>query len=196
MFHIERTPILDEADVAGAVRYRVEAKLADRRFEAVLVDVGFGDLAVTQPEELIGPDFLAFAGLPQIVVRTLPLPEHVAEKVHAYTRLYGPDHRPSTRVKDLIDLVLISSEIDFLAGRLRLALRHTFESRTTHPLPGALPAPPDDWGAQYRRLARALSIPGDVEEAFREVAHFLDPILASGVGDDARWDPERRAWTT
>jgi hypothetical protein len=36
---------------------------------------------------------------------TLPLELQIAEKVHAYTRTYGTD-ASSTRVKDLIDMVL------------------------------------------------------------------------------------------
>ncbi|MBI2403732.1 MAG: hypothetical protein HYV20_13555 [Gemmatimonadetes bacterium] len=35
----------------------------------------------------------------------IPLARHVAEKVHAYARTYG-EGRASTRVKDLVDLVL------------------------------------------------------------------------------------------
>jgi hypothetical protein len=37
----------------------------------------------------------------------LSLERHVAEKLHAYTGTFGHDERESTRVKDLVDLVLI-----------------------------------------------------------------------------------------
>jgi hypothetical protein len=92
-FDMVRTVKLDEADVAGAVRYRVRASLAGRRFEDFVVDVGFSE-PLAEPDEVIGPDLLAFADLPPIRVPTLPLPMHVAEKVHAYTKRYGPSqHR-------------------------------------------------------------------------------------------------------
>ena len=40
-FDIVRTGLLDDADVAGAVRYRVRSSLDGRRFEDFVVDVGF-----------------------------------------------------------------------------------------------------------------------------------------------------------
>lgn len=40
-----------------------------------------------------------------------------------------------------------------LSGRLRSALRATFDARGTHPLPATLPPPPAGWGLAYRKLA-------------------------------------------
>jgi hypothetical protein len=105
-FVIERTRKLDAALEGAAVRYHVIAELAGRPFEDATVDVGFGDPPVTDPELVRGPDLLSFADIPPAEVLALPLEQHVAEKVHAYTRSYG-DGRPSTRVKDLIDLVMM-----------------------------------------------------------------------------------------
>jgi hypothetical protein len=174
-FTIDQTPILDEADVAGAVRYRARASLAGRRFEDFIVDVGFSE-PLAEPDEVIGPDLLAFADLPPIRVPTLPLPTHVAEKVHAYTKRYGPSQLPSMRVKDLVDLVLIAALRSFSAGELRVALDRTFTSRTTHPLPQALPEPPTAWAEPYRRMAQTLSIAVDLRDAYQATATFLDPL--------------------
>lgn len=115
-FAIERTGPLD-SDMEGAtVRYHMTAQLAGRRFEDVKVDVGFGDPPVTDPELVRGPDLLAFADIPPIVVPALSLKQHVAEKLHAYTRRYSGG-TASTRVKDLTDLVTMSSFFAFEAGR-------------------------------------------------------------------------------
>src|SRR4051812_45248344 len=137
-FEITRTARLDNTDTAGAVRYRVLATLAGRRFEEVVVDVGFSE-TIKQIDEVVGPDLLLFADLTPIHVPTLPLSLHIAEKVHAYTRLYGEQQHPSTRVKDLVDLVLLQTMSSFRAGEVRAALSQTFSVRATHPLPHALP---------------------------------------------------------
>jgi hypothetical protein len=113
--HVERTSLLDNADVDGAIRFRVECALAHRHLAAFHLDVGFGRLVVGQPEALPGPTILSFSGIDRITVPVLPLPQHIAEKVHAYSRQYGPDGRPSTRVKDLIDLVLIQANTSLIA---------------------------------------------------------------------------------
>ena len=95
----------------------------------VLVDVGFADPVVAEPDELTGPGLLEFAGLAPARVPVLPLPRHVAEKVHAYTRSYGASARRSTRPKDLVDILLIAASEPIDAKALRTALETTFSER-------------------------------------------------------------------
>jgi len=192
-FAIERTGKLDVALEGAAVRYHVAAALDGRPFEDVIVDIGFADPIATAPETLRGPDLLRFAEIEPIAVPAVPIAQHVAEKMHAYTRMYASDRR-SSRVKDLIDLVLIRSAIAFEAGRLYEALHATFAQRGTHPLPAALPPPPADWGPAYRRLAREVGLDPDVRSGFALAATFLDPLLAGTLPDRARWAPLLGTW--
>jgi len=192
-FAIERTGRLDAAIEGAAVRYHVAAALDGRPFEDVIIDIGFADAIATAPETLRGPDLLRFAAIDPIAVPAVPIAQHVAEKVHAYTRMYAGDRR-SSRVKDLIDLVLIRSAIAFEAGRVQGALHATFAGRGTHPLPAALPLPPADWGPAYRRLAHEVGLDPDVRIGFALAATFLDPLLAGTVSDRARWDPLQGTW--
>ena len=195
VFVVERTPALDEADVAGAVRHHVRCELAGRLFDEFDLDIGFADPRVAAPDELQGPDLVSFAGLSPVVVPALPLPHHVAEKVHAYTRRYGPQGRPSTRVKDLLDLVLIAAHTTMTAGDLRRALQATFTARATHALPPALPPPPPEWEARYRVLAVQLSVEQELNTGHRTAAAFVDPVLSAVVADDAEWDPMTSSWS-
>jgi len=68
-----------------------------------------------------GPELLTFAGIEPAKVPALPLEQHLAEKVHAYTRRYGTGVT-STRVKDLVDIILIGSFAALDADRLAEAL--------------------------------------------------------------------------
>ena len=190
-FIVERTKKLDAALEGAAVRYHVMAELAGRLFEDVTVDVGFGGPPVTDPELVRGPELLSFAGIPPAEVPALPLEQHVAEKVHAYTRSYAGG-RPSTRVKDLIDLVMISSLFDFQAGRVSRALQAIFAARSTHPLPASLPPLPAQWRAAYRRMAAEVGLDPDVSVGYKRVKVFLDLVLASAVPDDTRWNPTQQ----
>ena len=202
-FAVERTDDLDAARDGAAVRYRVRVALAERPFEDIVVDVGFGDPLDLTPDRLRGPDLLGFAGLAPIEVPAIPLEQHVAEKDHAYTRTYGGGQR-SSRVTDLVDLVLIRSAAAFEAGRLRDALEQTFGVRDTHPIPQALPAPPREWRTPYRRLAgdvgldrgwrrgtawpSASSIPSLVARFPRRHGG----IRSEGAGRDSdRWTPPK-----
>ena len=192
-FVIQRTGKLDAALEGAAVRYHATAGLAGRPFEDVTVDVGFGDPLITHPELVRGPDLLSFAGIPPAEVPALPLEQHVAEKVHAYTRSYAGG-RPSTRVKDLIDLVLMPSLFGFKAGRVRQVLQITFAARSTHTLPAALPPPPSQWRTAYRKMAAEVGLDENLQVGYQRARAFLDPILSGSLPDNAEWNPTRHTW--
>lgn len=190
-FSVEKVGRPEEAD-GDAVRYRVRAELGGRLFEEVLVDVGFSDPLGWQPERLRGPDLLSFAGIEPVEVPALPLEQQVAEKVHAYTRTYGGG-LGSSRVKDLVDLVLVMRSMTLEAARLRHALEVTFRSRGRQPLPSSLPPPPSDWAVAYRKYAAEVGIDPDVRVGHSEAMELLDPVLGGLV--KGRWDPERGRWS-
>lgn len=166
--------------------------MAGRRFEDATVDVGFGDPSSSEPEILVGPDFLAFAGIPPTSVPTIALEHHIAEKVHAYTRTY--EGGPSSQVKDLADLAAIATQFPMDALRLRSAFVSVFDARRTHPLPAAFPPPAREWTIAYRQIAGELGLDGDVAAGFEQVRRYLDPVLAGDVRRGIRWDPLQAAW--
>ena len=72
-FAVVRTDRLDQLVEGAAVRYHVSAYLAGRRFEELIVDVGFGDPLTAEAERLRGPDLLSFAEIEAPEVPALPL---------------------------------------------------------------------------------------------------------------------------
>lgn len=191
-FSAVRTDALDEADDFRAIRFHVTAELAGRVFDQFVVDVGFTDSAYWTPDSIETSDLLSFAGIGPIRVPALPLPQHVAEKVHAYTRKYGVSRRDSTRPKDLVDILLIAGSEPLDAASLRKALVVTFAEREQQPLPSSLPPPPTSWEEPYRLLASNVEVEPALDKAFAEAAAFLDPILAGRA--DGEWDPRRGTW--
>jgi len=191
-FIARRTDDLDDADDFHAIRFHITAQLAGRVFDQFLVDVGFVDEIPANPDTIETSDLLSFADIERIRVPALPLPLHVAEKVHAYTRKYGHSGRESTRPKDLVDILLIAGKERIDAGALHEALDGTFGQRAQQTLPRRLPPPPESWRELYRRLATEVDVEPELNDACAEAAVFLDPILAgrkTGV-----WDPHRRTW--
>lgn len=191
VFSVEKVGRPRDAE-GDAVRYRVRAELGGRLFEEVRADVGFTDPLRWRPERLRGTDLLAFAGIEPAEVPALPLEQQVAEKVHAYTRTYGGG-QASSRVKDLVDLVLVKTSMGVEAARLREALEVTFASRGGQPLPAKLPPSPPDWDVAYRRYAEEVGIAADVRVGHAEAAALLDPVL-SGLAS-GRWDPSHSRWS-
>ena len=193
VFAIQRTDRLDEVRNGAAVRYHVDCQLAGRLFEAVTVDVAFGDPVEAEPDRLHGPALLLFAGIPPAEVPAIRLSQHVAEKVHAYARVYGAEGFQSTRVKDLVDLVLIARSARLDAAELRQALERTFEVRANRELPVELPTPPGAWRVPYGRLAENSSLTPELEAGYVAAAKFLEPILRGQVTAGS-WDPVAEAW--
>jgi hypothetical protein len=134
----------------GGIRCSVEARLAGRVFASDLLD---------------------FAGIPAAHVALYPLAQQFAEKIHAYT--FPWQDRDNTRVKDLVDLVLLIHAGQVDPARIRRALRFTFAARASHPLPLQLAEPPQDWAEPYAALAGDLDLPAaTLSEAYAYLASY------------------------
>lgn len=191
-FAATRTDELDGTDEFSAVRFHVTAQLAGRTFEQFLIDIAFTDSISWTPDTIQSSDLLSFAGIEPLALPAIPLSQHLAEKVHAYTRAYGRSGQPSTRPKDLIDILLIESSTTIEASALRHALEGTFSDRALQPLPTSLQPPPTIWADPYRRLADTVDIESDLSAAYARTAAFLDPVLAGHAS--GQWDNQRRKW--
>lgn len=191
-FSIERLPPHPTDDIIRSIPYRLTGEVAGRIFESAALDVGLGD-PLTGHDAIGAPNLLDFADIPPVQVPVLPLAQHIAEKVHAYTRVYAGGN--SSRVKDLIDLDLIARYESVESGRLRDALQATFARRNTHPLPKRLPSPPYNWQVPYARAASDLDLDHDLSSGIALAAEMLDPILAGNISPGRHWNPVVRAWT-
>ena len=129
-------PIMDlTAAPYGGARYPVEATMAGRTFSRFHVDVGLGDVIIRPAETIECRDWLAFAGIDKPNVRALTGEQQFAEKLHAYTL---PRSNINTRVKDLVDMVLLFESGKLNALATTEAFKLTFERRSTHEIPLSL----------------------------------------------------------
>ncbi|MGH2903492.1 MAG: nucleotidyl transferase AbiEii/AbiGii toxin family protein [Solirubrobacteraceae bacterium] len=189
-FRLERVEL--DADIGGrGQRWRATARLAGRTFEQVLVDVGHSIEPLLDPEQLPLPSALGFAGFEQVSVPAAALEQHLAEKLHAYTRRYAGD-RPSSRAKDLIDIVLIAGIAEISAQRLDDAIERLFAIRDTHARPSELPRPPRSWARPYASLADDVGLPRDLDSAYAAAVALLNPVLAGTA--KGQWDPGLARW--
>jgi hypothetical protein len=169
----------------GGFRCIAEARLAGRTFARFHLDVGLGDVVLHAPDWVEGSTLLGFAGIPAARVALYPLAEQFAEKVHAYTATWTK--RDNTRVKDLVDLVLLVHSGRLDPERVRGALRATFAARGTHLLPAELPAPPASWAEGYAALAGELDLPA---LTLAEAHAYLSAAWQQwGLGEMERPDP-------
>ncbi len=172
-------------------RFRVTPTIASRPFgDPFGVDVAIADAVVGAPDMLEGSDFFDRYGMSRLRVPAYPLPTHLAEKLHALTL---PRSQPNSRLKDLVDVALLSALDGHDAPLLRHAIDRTFAFRASHPVPERLPEPPREWTAQYARMQRDEGLAwATLDDVMRAARTFLDPVLAGAAGT---WDPTTRSWT-
>jgi hypothetical protein len=188
-FALVGTEEVQEGGRRLALRYRFEASVAGVAFEPLQVDVTSLAPEVWEIERAQRPGLLSEVGLGPIDVMLVPLERQVAEKLHAYTRRYNGE---STRLRDLIDLIIICLFESLNARRLRDEIERTFARRGTHVAPDEFPAPPADWARAYSAEAQAVGIPPVLADAHKIAASWLNPVL-QGTATDT-WDPERQRW--
>lgn len=171
-------------------RFKVKASIAAKPYVSFGLDVAYGDPIHGDADLLEGSDFFEKYGIPRVQVRTYPATTHLAEKLHAYTL---PRDRVNTRLKDLVDMPLLSDALDgHTAAGLRAAIAQTFEFRASHPAPASLPPPPTPWRAPYDRLRAEDDMPwADLDDLYAAAASMLDPVLA---GDHGIWSTARQRW--
>jgi predicted nucleotidyltransferase component of viral defense system len=190
-FAVERSQADDDL-LGGGQRWTVAATLAGREFERVAIDIGFAAEPVFEPESIVSSHLLDFADITPVRIPAVAIEQHVAEKLHAYTRIYAAD-MPSSRVKDLVDIVVIAHTTTIDADRLIRAIREIFQRRDTHSVPHAVPSPPNDWGPGWRRLVANVPADEDVGVGHATAASLLDPILENEL-TSGTWDPGVGEW--
>ena len=146
----------DEGGRAGW-RLPVRCMLDAREFARLRVDVVARLEEIVSTEVLPLPDALAFADVATSGIETVDVTQHFAEKLHAYTRTYAGG-RENSRTKDLADLVLLIQTDLAASADLMAVVAHVFAVRDTHPVPKAIPAPPESWTVPYAAMAGPLRL--------------------------------------
>jgi Nucleotidyl transferase AbiEii toxin, Type IV TA system len=163
---------LNQAPEGGA-RFPVDARLDGRTFVKFHVDLGVGDEILEPLESVEGEDWLGFAGIARVVVPALSVEQHWAEKFHAYTR---PRETPNSRVRDLVDLVLILEHEAPATARVRAAVDATFRRRGTHPVPAVVREPPSAWAKPFTALAAECGLDQTLATAHERVEAFWQGV--------------------
>ena len=159
---------LDNAPYGGA-RYPVTSFIDGKLFVSFHLDVG-GDILVSNTETLITPDWLNFCGILAPSVKMISIEQQFAEKIHAYTLPRG--ERLNSRVKDLIDVLLLMRMRALDLDKLNINLQTVFKVRNTHILPTQLSPPPLEWTQPYSILADECGLEKNLSLAFEEISSF------------------------
>ena len=183
------------ADTNGA-RLPMTAFVGNSAWAAFHVDLVGTDLRMTgEPEDVPSLARVVMPDVTQHGYRAYPLVDHVADKVCAIFERHGTTDAPSTRYKDLVDLVAIVIATSIDAEPQSAAIRSEAKRRGLR-LPERFVVPDRLlWEPGYAAEAgrSLLPVARTLDEALAEVRPFLDPLL-QGIASGT-WHPREARWT-
>jgi hypothetical protein len=178
-----------------SVRFPVAAYIGATVWVEFHVDLVGSDLRMTgQPEDVPPLARVVMPDVQQHGYRAYPLVDHIADKIVATFQRYGQMETPSTRYKDLVDLVAIVTEASVAAERQMTALKSEAERRRVT-LPKAFDIPDRGlWEAGYAAEAgrSLLDVAPSLDEALAVVRPFTDPLLSRSAAGS--WEPKGGRW--
>ncbi|MBA2280183.1 MAG: nucleotidyl transferase AbiEii/AbiGii toxin family protein [Acidimicrobiia bacterium] len=142
--------LMEDGDGQATWRAQIAATLADKPFGGIQVDVSPRAHELDATDLVPLPNSLEFAGIATPVVEVVDLQRHIAEKFHGMLKVF--DDRVNSRVRDLVDLVILSEHGLIDAAVAATAVRAVWTERGSTP-PPVLPPLPTTWPDRYERLA-------------------------------------------
>lgn len=193
-FRFDIGPARAISDGAAGVRFPVTAYVGATEWTQFHVDLVGSNVRMTgEPDDAPALARVMMPDVAQRGYRVYPLVDHVADKVAAIIERHGD--RPSTRFKDLVDLVAIVTEVSVDADIQRVAMQTEAERRGIV-LPARFDVPDYAlWETGYRSEAQRSLLPlaQTLDEALTIVRPFVDGIFdGSATG---HWDPKALQWS-
>lgn len=180
----------------AAVRIPLTAYVGTASWASFHVDLVGSDMRMTgQPDDVPPLARVLMPDIEQHGYRAYPLVDHIADKINAIVQRYSGQDRPSTRFKDLVDLVAIVTEASVAADQQMEALTSEAQRRDM-PLQATFDVPDRAlWERGYAAEAGRSLLPSahTLDEALSVVRPFVEPLLAETAA--GRWDPENGQWT-
>ena len=175
------------------LRFAVQSRVAGRLFEPLRLDLSIVTHDPRPVDVVQLRNLLDFAGFGPVQVPAIRTEQQLAEKLHAYTRVYATG--TNSRAKDLYDMLVIADKLPVPAiGDLRLACHATYSLRTT-PWPPALEPPPGTWASPWNEFVRTYGIRFvTLAEAYQGLRLFWEPVLSADPHGQYAWDPGPWAW--
>lgn len=176
------------------VRIKIGAQIATA-YDQFTIDLAHELHMVATPELVRPTPVVVLPGLAEVAeIAVYPLVDQIADKICAMYERHGATGTPSTRYRDLHDLVLIVQTYELESDLLARAIAAE-STRRGLTLPARIEPPGPQWAAGYRALAQRSQLPPDLHDlanALELVGRCLDPII-DGTRTAGRWSA--RTWT-
>lgn len=191
------TEIKSNDEYRSGLTVKFVPKIGNKRVQTISVDLVVDEIA-SDGADLVSPvDRIDVKGLPVCDYLVYPVEAAIADKFCALSERH--DGRASSRVKDLVDIVVYSLTANIDGSKLEKRIKREISARGLDGLYSF--SLPTEWGEpharQYAKLCSQTGIPErfhDMETACELAAELIDPVL-SGRCETSYWDSASMTWS-
>ncbi|QTG74968.1 nucleotidyl transferase AbiEii/AbiGii toxin family protein [Trueperella pecoris] len=189
-------PIKAEQEYRRGFSVRFLPVMGAKRMKPISIDLVIDEVPIDGVEVIAPADRIEIQGIPSCDYFVYPVENGLADKVCALIEEH--DGRPSSRVKDLVDLAVYATTAHVNGAKLSKCLRRETAVRgIEYPEVFELPAV---WGTsqarQFAKLWEGTGLPSwlkPIEAAYHLASSLLDPVL-SAEADGLCWNPAALRW--
>ncbi len=189
--------IKTEDEYRSGLNVTFASYLGNKRMQDVSIDLVVNQIPCSEPEIMQPADRINIEGIPACDYRVYPLVNSLADKLCAMVEMH--EGRPSSRVKDLVDVVIYATSMD-IGGEELTKWVYTEASIRGIELPASFSAPAE-WKslfqATFKKLVSQTGLPPDYADIFVAealAADLYNPVLDKTVGI-SYWNHNELAWS-
>lgn len=185
---------LDENGYSRLLKLRYSTKIGMEEKDPILIDLSL-DCSTTLPPECVTPaNRVELDGVRACDYLLYPLPDQLADKFCAIMELQSGGW-PSSRMKDLVDVVIYAMNEQFSLQQLSFAVECECRHREMR-VPDHFNAP-ESWKSRFAAFAKKAGAAKEFatfESASDLASKFFDPALSADRTTEMQWSPEILAW--
>ncbi len=183
---------IDENGYSRLLRLRFAACVGNEEKDPVLIDLSL-DCSTTLPPEKVSPaNRIEIAGVEGVDYLMYPLPDQLADKLCAIMELQRGGY-PSSRMKDLVDVVIYTAHEKFSKRQLQHAVKSECAKRSMD-VPARFAAP-EHWRGSFSAFSKGKLVDdlASFDAASDVASRFFDEVLIPD-DEDMIWNPKVMAW--
>ena len=186
---------LDDNGYSRLLKLRFQTFLGHEEKDPILIDLSL-DCGITQPADRIVPaNRVRVAGLESCDYLVYPLPDQLADKLCAIMETQ-PGGWPSSRMKDLVDVVYYATNVTLALKDLARAIECECRKRGMG-VPSRFEAPAA-WAGSFAAFAKKSGLPEEhasFTAATSLASAFFDPALGGTLArQNSFWDSDSLCW--
>lgn len=190
------TPIKAEDEYRSGLSVRFRCLVGAKPIQDVSVDLVVDEVALDSIDIVTPVDRLEVRGIEVCDYAVYPIECALADKVCGIIETH--DGRPSSRVKDLVDIVAVATSMTVDGAKLQKRIDTELRARKLSK-PDAFDIPAiwkTSHSPAYTKMAKQARLPLEVtslEDAMTLAKKLIDPAIGS-LSNGMSWIPESRQW--